>query len=90
MAYESPKQVDDSVATSREMTRQRAWGDRPPHDEDTIDLSRFFRIIERHWIAVVLLSFYFASLRPLKYRGVTTRLVGPPSQPNGLQTFGAL
>ena len=41
MAHESPKQVDDNVTTSREMTYQRTGrGDRPPHDEDTIATCR--------------------------------------------------
>lgn len=92
MAPESPKQVPDGVAPSQDVTGQRSWGDRSPDEEDTIDLSRFVRASERRWKAVVVaavlagaLGFVLASLRPLAYQGVTTLLVVPPSQPNGVQ-----
>jgi uncharacterized protein involved in exopolysaccharide biosynthesis len=55
--------------------------------EDEIDFSRYFRVFARHWMLIVVVAlagaaagFAFSRTRPIRYEGVTTVLVLPPSK----------
>jgi succinoglycan biosynthesis transport protein ExoP len=76
---------------------------RPPDspEEEIIYLDWYVRAIQRRWLLIFagailggVIAFSYASSRPLRYEGVTTLLVVPPSEPNGTQinpaTFRAI
>jgi uncharacterized protein involved in exopolysaccharide biosynthesis len=64
-------------------------------DEDDyalVYLDWYARAIRRRWLLIVAgtvlggaISFWYVSLQPLRYQGVTTLLVVPPSEPGGAQ-----
>jgi succinoglycan biosynthesis transport protein ExoP len=87
---------DDGPAAHSGVGRDRVTG-----EEDTIELGWYVRAIQRRWLllaAGTLLAgaaaFWIATLQPLRFEGVTTLLVVPPSQPTSAQispaTFRAI
>ena len=70
-------------------------------EEDIIDLRRYLGVMQRRWKLVAAgalaggaLAFLFANSQPLRYEGITTLLVIPPTQAEATQvspsTFRAL
>ena len=85
---EHPADAGTSLPPSTQRT-QRGADARLPDDEDTMDLGRYVRAFERRWkLAVVgalvggTIAFSLASLRAVRYKGVTTLLVVPPLTAN--------
>lgn len=73
----------------------------PEADDDRIDLRQYVRALQRRWKLALFgailggaVGFGLASARPLRYEGVTTLLVVPPTQSSGTQitpaTFRAI
>lgn len=73
---------------------------RPP-DEEIIDLDWYVRAVQRRWGLILLgailgaaIAFWYVSSQALRYAGVTTLLVVPPSEPRSAQinpaTFRAI
>lgn len=92
MALESPQQVryqDDAAQASTPSPIHGVSVNRTNEAEkvDRADLAWYVLALQRHWIAAVVgaalgaaLFFVLVSGRPLRYEGVTTLLVVPPSQ----------
>ena len=78
-----------------------AAGARRDWDEDDLGPAWYVVALQRWWVLLVIaalvggvIAYWYASRRPLRYQGVTTLLVVPPSQPGGAQlnpaTFQAI
>lgn len=105
MALDSPPQIRYQDDADRELTVSPVHGVRvtraPEPPVDGADLAWYVRALQRHWIMAVVgallgaaLFFVLASSRALRYEGVTTLLVVPPSQAGAPQmnpaTFRAI
>lgn len=97
MAPDSPTPFSDKASTDVPSTHRL----NPSDDEDIIDLGWYVRALQHRWklaVASVALGgavgFWYASLQPLMFQGITTLLVVPPAQPTGAQinpaTFQAI
>jgi uncharacterized protein involved in exopolysaccharide biosynthesis len=73
----------------------------PQEDDEIVYLGWHVRALQRRWLVIFAgailggaIAFWIASLQPLRYQGVTTLLVVPPSEPGGAQinpaTFRAI
>ena len=92
----------DDDARSPDSPRSPVRGDRSAdQEEEIIYLDWYVRAIQRHWLLILagailggVLVVWHQIRQPLKYEGVTTLLVVPPSEPEGAQvnpaTFRAI
>jgi uncharacterized protein involved in exopolysaccharide biosynthesis len=92
----------DDTARSPVSALPPGRGDRSADaEEEILDLDWVGRAILRRWLFIFAgailggaIAFWFASAQPLRYQGVTTLLVVPPSEPGGAQinpaTFRAI
>jgi len=91
-------QFPDDTDRAPDSVRGGRWADT---DEQIVYLDWYVRAIQRHWILIFAgavlggaIAFWIAGNQPLRYQGVTTLLVVPPSQPSGAQinpaTFRAI
>src|SRR5688572_14333695 len=94
----------DDTVRSPESPLSPVRGDRSAgeeEEEEIIYLDWYVRAIQRHWLLILagailggVLVVWQQIRQPLKYEGVTTLLVVPPSEPEGAQvnpaTFRAI
>src|SRR5262245_25053201 len=98
MAPEASKSFPDDarIAPHPSVRRDRVNDEHGNAEEDIIALGWYVRAVLRRWKLALLgaiiggvLAFWFASIQPSRYEGVTTLLVVPPSQPNSVSTTPA-